>query len=117
LDFKIDENLPIEVAQLLVEAGHSASTALIEGLGGAPDEAVLAAASSERRVLVTLDIGFADIRTYPPAESPGIIVLRRRRQDKAYVADVVKRLIPRLTAQDIGKKLWIVEDRRIRIRS
>ena len=117
MDFKIDENLPIEVAQLLVEAGHSASTALSEGLGGAPDEAVLAAASSERRVLVTLDIGFADIRTYPPAESQGIIVLRLRRQDKAYVADVVKRLIPRLTAQDIGKKLWIVEDRRIRIRS
>jgi len=117
LDFKVDENLPIEVAQLLVEAGHSASTALSEGLGGASDKAILAVASSERRVLVTLDIGFADIRTYPPAQSPGIIVLRLRRQDKLYVVDVVKRLIPRLTSQDVGKKLWIVEDRRIRIRS
>jgi predicted nuclease of predicted toxin-antitoxin system len=117
LDFKVDENLPTEVANLLVEAGHSASTALSEGLGGASDEAVHAAANSERRVLVTLDIGFADIRTYPPAESQGIIVLRLRRQDKPYVVDVVKKLIPRLTAQDIGKKLWIVEDRRIRIRS
>ena len=61
MDFKVDENLPAEIAQLLNAAGHSAATVLAEGLGGASDEAVLAAARSERRILVTLDTGFADI--------------------------------------------------------
>ncbi len=31
MDFKIDENLPIEVARLFAEAGHSGSTAMEEG--------------------------------------------------------------------------------------
>jgi predicted nuclease of predicted toxin-antitoxin system len=117
LDFKVDENLPAEIAQLLNAAGHSAATVLAEGLGGASDEAVLAAARAERRILVTLDTGFADIRLYPPAESPGLLVLRLRRQDKAHVVDIVQRLLPRLELQDLDKRLWIVEERRIRVRS
>ena len=31
MDFKIDENLPIEVARLFAEAGHSGSTSMEEG--------------------------------------------------------------------------------------
>jgi hypothetical protein len=35
--FKIDENLPIDAAELLAAAGHDAHTVLQEGLGGNPD--------------------------------------------------------------------------------
>ena len=97
MDFKTDENLPIEIAQLLTEAGHSVSTALDEDLGGATDEAVSSAAVAEGQVLVTLDAGFADIRRYPPASLPGII--------------------PRLAEEPLKGRLWIVEEDRIRIRS
>ena len=81
--FKVDENLPLEVADLLRAAGHDAEGVHEEGLSGAPDQQVLAAAVSERRTLVTLDLGFADIRSYPPGQSLGIIVLRPASQDKA----------------------------------
>ena len=117
MDFKIDENLPVEVAQLLSQAGHSASTALQEGLGGATDETVSAAMLRENLILVTLDIGFADIRAYPPAEFPGLVVLRLRRQDKLHVLEVFGRVLTRLQDQPIQGKLWIVEERRIRVRS
>jgi len=117
LDFKIDENLPVEVAQLLSQAGHSASTAIQEGLGGSSDKTISAAILQERRILVTLDTGFADIRAYPPAEFPGLLVLRLRRQDKPHVLEVFGRVLARLGDQPIQGKLWIVEEHRLRIRS
>ena len=117
MDFKTDENLPIEIAQLLTEAGHSVSTALDEGLGGATDEAVSSAAVAEGQVLVTLDPGFADIRRYPPASLPGIIVLRLRRQDKPHLLELFRDILPRLAEQPLKGRLWIVEEDRIRIRS
>jgi len=64
MDFKIDENLPIEVARVFAEAGHSGSTAMEEGLGGSSDQAIAEKCQAEGLVLVTLDVGFADIGTY-----------------------------------------------------
>jgi hypothetical protein len=47
LDFKIDENLPSELARLLIDAGHSALTVLQQGLGGASDREVSKTASGK----------------------------------------------------------------------
>jgi predicted nuclease of predicted toxin-antitoxin system len=117
LDFKIDENLPVDVAQLLREAGHSVSTVLEEGLGGCTDDVVAKVCQEENRVLVTLDGGFADIRTYPPVEYAGIIVLRLQRHDKPHVLQAWARAIEILATEPISGKLWIVEERRVRVRS
>lgn len=38
MKFKVDENLPVEAADLLREAGHEADTVLEEGLCGTEDE-------------------------------------------------------------------------------
>lgn len=80
--FKIDENLPIEAAEVLQQAGHDASTVLQQDLGGGrADTDTASICQRERRALVTLDMDFADIRTYPPKQFLGLIVLRLRRQD------------------------------------
>jgi hypothetical protein len=63
-----------------------------------------------------LDMDFADIRAYPPAEFPGLIVLRLRQQDKPYILDVLARLIRLLGQEPLEQQLWIVEEKRIRIR-
>lgn len=83
--FKVDENLPIEVAELLDRAGFNAETAAAEGLAGTDDATVAAACRREGRILVTLDLGFADIRLYPPQSTPGMVVLRLHREDKPYI--------------------------------
>jgi predicted nuclease of predicted toxin-antitoxin system len=83
--FKVDENLPEETAYLLREAGHDASTITAQGIGGDPDPDVASMCRREQRALVTLDRGFADIRTYPPNEYSGLIVLRLNWQDKSHV--------------------------------
>ena len=69
-----------------------------------------------RLALITLDLGFADIRAYPPEQSPGLIVLRLRRQDKLTVLGVVVRPIGVLSEETLSGHLWVVDEERIRIR-
>lgn len=114
--FKVDENLPVEVADLLRDAGHDADTVSDEGLGGAADPDLGTLVRHEGRVLITLDVGFADIRSYPPGDYEGLVVLRLRRQDKVHVLRVCARLLQPLAGQPLNGRLWIVEDDSIRVR-
>ena len=114
--FKVDENLPIEVAELFRQAGHEAATVLDQDLGGKDDRAVATICQQEARAFVTLDLDFADIRTYPPAHDAGMVVLRLQRQDKPHVLEVFARVIPLFSQEPLAQRLWIVEEHRIRIR-
>ena len=114
--FKVDENLPLEVAERLRASGHDAQTVLEQELGGSDDSRLVALCQREGRALVTLDMDFADIRAYPPADLPGLIVLRLGRQDKMTVLSVLAQLIEVLRSESLTGKLWIVEENRVRIR-
>lgn len=79
--FKIDENLPAELAEELRVAGHEAATVEDQRLVGTSDRHLSEVCKTEGRIFVTLDLDFADIRTYPPNKHSGLIVLRLARQD------------------------------------
>jgi predicted nuclease of predicted toxin-antitoxin system len=115
--FKTDENLPEEFAEILRTAGWDALSVVEQQLGGMVDPKIARICVAERRVLITLDLGFSDIRSYPPNEHAGIIVLRPGQQDKPSVLAIANRLIMALHDHPIDNELWIVDDRRIRIRS
>ena len=116
--FKVDENLPQEVAELLRAADFECHTVREEGLQGASDSKIATVVSAELRVLVTLDLDFGNIRAYPPEQHRGIIILRPSSQDKQTVLTMVRRLIHFLTSRPgPDQELWIVEPDRIRIRS
>lgn len=115
MKFKIDENLPVEVANLLTEQEHDALTVFQENLDGAPDSYISIVCRREKRALITLDTDFADIRSYPPKDFSGLIVLRLKRQDKPHVLSVIKRLIRLLPNEPLEHHLWIVEEERVRI--
>ena len=114
--FKIDENLPEELAQLLRDAGWDAVTIVDEELGGSDDPEIRDVCDAEGRILVTFDRGFSNIRAYAPDEHPGFIVFRLRSQDKPHVLVVSVRLIAALREHDLQRELWIVDESRIRIR-
>ena len=116
MNFKIDENLPVEAAEILRGAGFVADTVGSEDLSGANDETVAATTQSEGRILVTLDLDFANIRAYPPGEHNGIIVLRAKRQDKPTVLAYVRRLAAALASRNPAGELWIIAGNRIRFR-
>ncbi len=116
MQFKIDENLPVEIAELLINAGHAAKTVNEQQLQGIRDPVLMDICSSERRVLVTLDTDFADIRAYPPQGLSGIIVLRVGLQAKQHIIKVFQRIIPLIDREPLKQHLWIVEETRVRIR-
>jgi predicted nuclease of predicted toxin-antitoxin system len=113
--FKVDENLPIEVAQLLRDVGHEADTVMDEGLGGAIDDSIANRCRDENRAVVTLDVDFANIRAYPPDEYAGLVVLRLASQRKPHVMAVFAQVMPLLAAESPRGHLWIVSERGVRI--
>lgn len=117
MQFKIDENLPVESADILQQAGYDAITVHAENLAGVNDIKLSEVCRDENRILITLDLGFADIRSYPPEAFPGFIVLRSKRQDKPTILTIVQNLANALQKEEVAGKLWIVEEKQIRIRS
>ena len=111
---KTDENLPAEAAATLRECGFDAETVWDENLAGSDDDGIAARVRGEDRVLLTLDLDFANIRAYPPDQYPGIIVLRLKSQDKASVVAYVRRIAVALEQRSPDGELWIVEGNRIR---
>jgi predicted nuclease of predicted toxin-antitoxin system len=117
LKFKIDENLPAECALLFRESGFEAATVADQALSGAQDPVLFDRCLTEGRVLVTLDLDFANVRAYPPGSHSGIVVVRSNFQDKATLISILKRTLPVLMRRSPEKQLWIVEPDRIRFRS
>ena len=116
MQFKTDENLPLEVTELLRSAGYSAMSVIDQDMGGESDPVLDAVCIKEGHVLVTLDTDFADIRVYPPSKAPGYVVLRLKHQDKFSVIEVVQRLIPMFKQEPLENRLWIVDEKKVRIR-
>lgn len=116
MKFKTDENLPLDAAATLREAGFDVQTVWDEGLAGAGDEIVAKHAQDEQRVLITLDLDFASIQSYPPDRFAGIVVLRAKAHDRTTVVSFLRRLIPVLQNRNPSGELWIVQRDRVRFR-
>ena len=114
--FKLDENLPQDLAELFRQAGHDAVTVLDQGIGGASDARLVSICASEHRAVVTLDKDFANIRIYPPRQFAGLVVFRLRTQARDHVLRIGRRFLSVVRGADIGGQLWIVEETRIRVR-
>lgn len=116
MNFKIDENLPSELARLLTSAGHDAETVFDEDLVGSTDQDIIEVCTREERALVTLDLDFSNVRAYPPKDHFGLIVLRLHRQDKPHVLNVVRQIVGMFDREESVGRLWIVEEDRVRVR-
>jgi len=117
MNLKIDENVPIEATEELRRAGHDALTVVDQLLAGQPDSRIAAVCQAESRAVVTLDLDFSDIRTFPPRDYAGIIVLRPSVQTIQSVVRLVKQAITLLKSESPTGNLWIVDESQIRIRA
>lgn len=80
MKFKTDENMPVEAADDLRQAGHDALTVAGQQLAGQPDVRVAEVCRTESRALVTLDLDFSDIRVFPEGVATGVLIRRRVRE-------------------------------------
>lgn len=113
--FKIDENLPPEASTILKNDGHDALTVWDQGLQGRSDTHIASVCREERRTLITLDLDFADIRTFPPVQFAGLIVMRLNNQSRTAVLKALRRLLPIFDKERIDGRLWIVDETTVRI--
>lgn len=114
--FLIDENLPHTLATRLIEAGYVADHILGLGLRGSTDQEVFRFAQQRGSVIVTSDVGFGDIRQYPPPHG-GLIVARL--PDTLPIARRVEIILTGIAAvanEPLQNKVVTVEVGRVRIR-
>ena len=116
LRVKVDEDLPIEVAELVRRAGHDVDTVVGEGMGGATDVVLWQAAQSERRFLITADTGFGDIRVYPPGTHAGVLLLRPDEDGIGPLIHLVRRVLAEEPLDRLRATVTVASPRSIRVR-
>jgi len=113
---KLDENLSRHLQPVLAAQGHDVLTVADQGLLSKPDPVVAAAAVAEGRVLLTLDLEFADLRKYPPGRHPGVVLFRPRSYGPLAVNAFVEAFMRETDLGDMAGCVVIVEPDRIRVR-
>jgi predicted nuclease of predicted toxin-antitoxin system len=113
---KLDENLPYDLATALGRRGHDVHTVAEEHLTGESDPVVVAAATDEGRMLLTLDRGIGDLRRYPPGSHAGVLVLRPVAQDPDSILTLIGRLLRTHPLDELRGCGVVVEPQKVRIR-
>jgi predicted nuclease of predicted toxin-antitoxin system len=113
---KLDEHLPPSASAVLDKAGNDVHTVIAEGLGGQSYAVVFHAAQDEERLLVTLDRGFADVRSYPPGSHRGILVLRPLDQQPLAICEMRHGVVTKWSLEQFVGCNVIVSEHAIRIR-
>ena len=114
--FKIDENLHEDAAELLRQHGHDTMTVHEQGLQGGADADIANACRQEGRAVITLALDFSDVRHYPSGDYQGLVVLRLNDQSRASVLNIIGRIIPLHGVEPLIGNLWIVQETGVRIR-
>ena len=78
MNIKLDENFGERGANLLRELGHDVMTVRDQDLCGTQDDTLIEVCRAENRVLITLDMDFANPMHYPPERYAGIVVIRSK---------------------------------------
>ena len=112
----LDENLsPLHSVELRTE-GFDAVAVVECGLSGATDEQVLRFAVHNGRAIMTLDADFANVMRFPPEQTCGVIRLKVHPATEDKIRQTIRRALVFLQNIDIGGRLAVVDDDKIRIR-
>jgi len=76
MKFKLDENLPLQIAAEIRARMHDVETVGEEDLTGRLDIDIWQAAQREGRILITQDLDFSDTRKFQPGTHHGIVLIR-----------------------------------------
>jgi predicted nuclease of predicted toxin-antitoxin system len=116
MKFKLDENLPVQIATEIRARMHDIETAEEEGLTGRADADIWQAAQREGRILITQDLDFSDTRKFQPGTHHGIVLIRLQSPSRR---NLILRTIELFEAEDVSG--WagcfvVVTERKIRVK-
>ena len=113
---KLDENLGRPHVALLKRHGYDADRVFDEGLSGVVDAEIWIHVKREGRFLITLDLGFADLRRYAPGTHPGILLLRSRRKGRNSIARVLRRVLIEQRLENLEGCLAVADENHTGVR-
>lgn len=117
MKFLIDNNLSPVLAELLKAAGHDAVHLRELGMQAATDEAVLAHARSESRVLISADTDFGGLLARSGAPSPSVLLIRRLAGRRAVDQSAIIQANLEQVAEDLETgAIVVLSDEWVRIR-
>jgi predicted nuclease of predicted toxin-antitoxin system len=115
--FLIDNNLSPLLAELLKAAGHDAVHLRKLGMQAATDEAVLAHARSESRVLISADTDFGGLLAWSGGPSPSVLLIRRLAGRRAVEQSTIIQANLDQVAKDLATgAIVVLSDEWVRIR-
>jgi predicted nuclease of predicted toxin-antitoxin system len=113
---KIDEDLPIQMAEVFAQHGYKTATVIEQGWQGLSDEQLWPRVQQEGRFLVTADKGFADLRTHPPGSHSGILLLRLDEESRRGYLELARAVLRQLDIGGHVGEVIVASPRGIRIR-
>jgi predicted nuclease of predicted toxin-antitoxin system len=116
MKFKLDENLPVQIAIDLRARNYDVQTVGEEGLTGHADTDVWQASQREGRVLITQDLDFSDARKFQPGTHHGIVLIRLQSPGRR---NLISRTTELFQVEDVSG--WagcfvVVTERKIRVK-
>lgn len=113
--FKIDEDLPIEVAGIFAAAGGDAATVMDQQMLGWVDDRLWPVVVAEGRSLVTSDVGFADARRLRGTTGIGIVLFRLWPESRRGYIELAQRFVNTFPLCDIPGRIITVTPTTIRV--
>ena len=114
--FLLDECVPAAMAAMLGAAGHDCVHVYDLGLGGHPDEEVMALADREKRILVSADTDFGELLATAPVLAPSVILMRRTDKKPEALASVLLANLGQVSHDLAAGALIVISDTRVRAR-
>lgn len=71
---------------------------------------------AKNRLLITFDVGFGDLRVYPPSAHVGTVLLRLADQQPDATLDVLQRFLAEHPLEDLSGQLVVLTETRARLR-
>jgi predicted nuclease of predicted toxin-antitoxin system len=116
MKFKLDENFGTRTQQLFRDAGHEIKTVYDQQLQGCTDQRLFDIVCNEDYCLVALDLDFASVTRFPPAQTHGLVVSRVPQNPSLFLLEqMIRRFLDLLPQMPVERKLRIVEVDRVRI--
>ena len=116
MKIKLDEMLPAALVDILSDIGHDVESVPVEGLSGAPDQAIWDAAGNENRFLITQDLDFSDVRRFSPGSHPGVLIVRLRQPGRNALIERIGGFFRSDDAADLAGCFVVLTEHKARIR-
>lgn len=112
----LDHCVPRRYLKLLHQWGYQAELTIAHIAPDAKDVDVIALAIKLDAALLTIDLDFANILNYPPANYAGLVVMRYEVKDESIIDTTLKTALDDLYREALRGTLVIISSGRYRVR-